>query len=417
MSADITTFDPLLKEYYTKHKVEDLSYEGTPFYAKLTKDKSAGGDGIVVPVVHGAGQGRSAGFSEAQTGATNSSALSKQFKLGFAKDYQLAIMDGPAMRRTMKDEHSFMKLSTLEINQAIKNLSRTLERKALQDGWGSVGQIASSAGISGSTITLQNIDDATNFEIGMRCVFSSSLNAATLRNTGGTTVNVVTKVNRITGVITFSAAISSVTGTANSDYVFVSGDRQDSATPSQLCILGAEAWNPYDAPSGGENFNGVDRSVDPTRLAGTRLDGTGKTAFEGLIDLMAIIARESGEGPSDIYSHHSFFQKAAKISDWKTEISESENGRVGIRGLKIIGPEGEAMLFATRNCPSDRVRAMCTEDWTLFSTGEPIELLSEDGLTMRASPTADTYESRWFFQGNLGCHAPVRQGVLKVTST
>src|SRR5690606_37988352 len=114
--------------------------------------------------------------------------------------------------------------------------------------------------ISTNTITLTEADDVRNFKIGMTLIASANADGSTPR-TGSA---VVTAVDEDTGTVTVDSA-AGITSFANSDYLFRKGD-------PGTCVDGLEVMFPLTAPTTGDSFRGVDRSVDVRRLAGCRVN-------------------------------------------------------------------------------------------------------------------------------------------------
>ena len=69
---------------------------------------------------------------------------------------------------------------------------------------------------------------------------------------------------------------------------------------------GLAAWIPSVAPTVGDNFYGVDRSIDSTRLAGVRYNGSAESIEEALVDASNLLAREGGKPEIGIMGFASF---------------------------------------------------------------------------------------------------------------
>ncbi|MHC5062025.1 MAG: hypothetical protein ACYTFK_13185, partial [Planctomycetota bacterium] len=132
---------------------------------------------------------------------------------------------------------------------------------------GEYGQISGTPGAS-TTLTLAKPDDITNFEVGQRLVFAAN-SASALRDSGAHLT--VVAVNLSAGTMVMSANLNTITGLADGDAIFVKGDYE--AADDRNKISGLAAWLPASAPGGSDSFFGVNRSVDPVRLAGHRLSG------------------------------------------------------------------------------------------------------------------------------------------------
>jgi len=225
-----------------------------------------GGRNLPVPIIWGNPQGRSASFTRAQIRGGLTNANSSAFLLSRAKDYSIGTIDNEAIDASIGDENAFLEGLTTEIDGAINSLVRSAAIAQYKSGFGEMGQIGV---ISTNTITLLNIDDITNFEVGQELDLSATLAASTLR-AYGTSGNglIITQVDRTNGILTFGFNVTDATNgiptAAANDFIFTRGDRQDSATPTALKLVGLEGWNPAAVPTS-TAFFGVNRAVDPTR--------------------------------------------------------------------------------------------------------------------------------------------------------
>lgn len=211
----------------------------------------------------------------------------ESFLLTRVADYSIATIDNQTMLASKTDKMSFLEGAKLVIDGAIRSITNSVASSLFRSGTGSIGKIATisttGAGPYTSTIALSNANDIVQFEVNMYLV-------ATATDGGAASSDVlqITKVNRSTGVITCSSAASPSVTWAAGAFLVVQGDLN-------LKPKGLAAWLPATAPTTGDNFFGVDRSVDPTRLAGVRYDGSAQSVEEAIIDASALLAREGGK--------------------------------------------------------------------------------------------------------------------------
>lgn len=408
----MTSFDAALKEYYTDDAVENMVYKDNPFFALVPKMEEFFGRNLPVPIIYGNPQGRSANFGRAQTRGQISNTAVKQFTLTRVKDYAVATIDNETIEASKNDSGAFLEAATVEIDGAIQSLTRSLATAQYHSGYGDIGVIGS---ISTTTITLATTEDVTNFEIGMELDLSASQAANTLRAYGSSGNGlIITGVNRSTGVLTFAYNVTDATNgipTATAaDYIFVRGDRQNSATPSRLKLAGLEAWIPYTSPSS-TTFFGVDRSVDPTRLGGQRLDGISMPIEEGLITLATLIGREGGS-PTHCFLNFSKYADLEKSLGAKVQYVDLKMGDIGFRGIRINGPKGEIKVLPDQNCPLNRAYILQLDTWKHCSLGKPVRVIDTDGLKMLRQVGSDGVEVRYGYYANLRCNAPSFNGVL-----
>jgi hypothetical protein len=397
MALNLTSFDAALKQHYTSDAVENLVYQDNPAMALMPKMEDFGGRNLPIPLIYGNPQGRSAGFSTAQSiGAAGATSLAA-FLLTRVTDYSVATIDNQTLEASKGNANAFMEAATTEIDGAINNLSRSLSIDMYRAGWGDRGVIGS---ISSSVITLATVDDVTNFEVGMNVVFSSSQNAAALRASGAAVA--VTAVDRSAGTVTIASTPS---GVVANDFIFAQGDRQDSATPTALKMSGFESWVPASSPTS-TTFFGVNRAVDVTRLGGQRYNSAGVPIEEALIEGAAVVAREGGK-----LDH--YFMNFAKYSALEKSLGSKvqyvdlqANAQIAFRGIQINGPKGVIKIVPDQNCPSARYFGLQLNTWKLYSLGKAVRVIDTDGLQMLRQSSADGVEVRYGFYGNVGCRGP-----------
>ena len=119
-------------------------------------------------------------------------------------DYSLASIANETIEASKGNANAFMEAATVEIDGAIESATRSLAIACFGDGSGAIGQVLATTS-SVATFTLKQIDDVTNFEVGMQLKLN-----ATKTGSSGTLSTAVTVdgINRDTGVITLSASAS-----------------------------------------------------------------------------------------------------------------------------------------------------------------------------------------------------------------
>lgn len=398
-ASTLTTFDAMMKDYYTDDRIEQKIYAKNPFLALVPKDESFPGRKVPVPIVYGNPQGRSATFSQAQAQGALTASLVEAFELTRVKDYGFITIDREAIEASEDDDGAFLEARVVEVDGIINALTRSLAIGMFRKGWGKIGTVGSS---TGSTITLDPISDAHNFAKGQVIVFSESEAGHVLRDSGDSLT--VAGVNRSTGVITFTAAVSGIAALANGDSMFVKGDRQDSATPTRLKVAGLEDWCPATAPDS-TAFFGVDRSVD-TLLYGSSYNGASDDISDALIQ-GAVMAAGLGFGIDHYFlSFTKFGLLEQELQDSVRYVDLKGPGEIGFRGIVVNGPHGPIKVLPDQNCPSNRAFGVTMEHLKLRTLKKAIRPIAGDGLQMLRQSDSDGVEVRYGFTGNLQCNAP-----------
>ena len=209
----MTTFAAALKQHYTDEKIENMVYKDNPFLAMISKYEDFGGENLKLPVKYGIPMGRSADFEKA---VTNKSATQlKAFLLTRKADYAIASIANETIEASKGNANAFIEAATFEIDGAIESATRSLAISLYGDGSGALGVVGalSTGTATNDTVTLETIQDVTNFEVGGSFVFGT-----------GTTIRTIDAINRDTGVIEFNDNVSTVGGTVSAK-IYIEGDK------------------------------------------------------------------------------------------------------------------------------------------------------------------------------------------------
>lgn len=405
MGLSIAQAAPILKEYYTAQRVENMTYKDFPLYAMLPKDKNFYGKVLPVPIQIGNPQGRSAVFATAQANKTSS--VYKDFVLTRVKDYALASVDNETAEASENEKGAFIKALTREIDSAIQAATTSLAWGLYGDGSGTIGNIsATSFSTSNTFFLLANPDDVVKFEIGQKIVFAAAASSGGLRAGGSLGI---TAVNRDTGRIDVSAALSTITSIASGDFIFTEGDRNAK-------ISGLAAWIPFVAPASGDNFFSVDRSTDATRLGGLRFDGSALSIEEALVKGLTRCNREGGR-PEVAMANYTDWGSLELALGSKVQYMVTESfGRadIGFEGIQVKTNKGVTNVIADPFCPINYIYGLTLKSWKLYSLKEPVRILDLDGNKVLREASADAVELRVGGYYQLGCDAPGHNVVIKL---
>jgi hypothetical protein len=413
-ASKFSVLQPILKEYYGPQQIKNLVYKRNKWLAMVHKEEDWSGLVVPIPVIYGNPQGGSATFSNLVSSGsgtnqvTGSSAI--RFVMQWTQDYALAVISNLVNLASRNDAGAFLKAVQNELNGALRTAENRLAGGMFRSNTGTIG--ASAAAVSTGVITLSDPMSVTQFEVGQKLEASNTDGGAGL---GGPDFGYVIAVNRSTSKITVSTTPGGAAGnptgwTGGAAWFYrVAGDRN-------LKLYGLADWLPQTDPTGGESFNGVDRSKDRTRLAGIYWDGSGQTIEEAFIDAAALVAREDGNPELALTNHTSYaaLEKAlgSKVNYVNYEHAEAQ---VGFQGIRVHGADSEINLFADRNCPGKTSYLIDPDSFTLGSMKPCPHILTElDGLTELRDPNADAMQIRIGSYAILACNAPGKNAVLKL---
>jgi hypothetical protein len=425
-----------LKELYTDDKeyMKDLVYKENPFLALVPKNESPDGFAgkyIPVPLEYGTPQGRSHSFSNAQSQQTATALVS--FFVYVIEDYQLVTITNLLMEQTKTNAGAFVDAAKLQMDGGFRNLTNNIAFELFGSGTATrvtTTSASSQTGASPNVVTLpiSNAQQIVSIEVGMLLVASTTDGGAP-----GATGVLVTAVNRATGVITGNGITLSTGATVASldanwaigsgaAYLTVSGDLPTggaSSTSSYLALSGLAAWVPVTSPASNDSFWGVNRSADPTRLAGCRYDARSYTIEEGMTNALAFLNREGGKPDLCVMDFASYAALVnalgAKVQYVQVNHDEVE---VAFEGITFQSAYGRVTVLADRSCPPQTAYLLTMNTWKLRSLGKVPHILTYgmEGLEGLRVGNADALEIRIGYYGNLICSAPGWNCVVQLSA-
>jgi len=381
MSAlNTQSFEAALKVHYTDLRIKNLVYRNNPWLAAIPKMEAFGGKMLPLPLQVGVPQGRSAVFLDAQTDKTPG--IYKDFQLERIRNYGLAAIQNEVLEASVGNANAFMQAAASEIDGILRALTQDLAGDLYGNGTGVRG--------TSSGASVPSPADPANWQV-------VTLDASTDLNTAGAVV-------------------------PDASLLFQRGDEPGTATERKK-ITGLEGWLPSTPPGAGDSFFLVDRSTDPTRLAGIRYDGTGETIEEAMIGAGALLFREGGR-PDVIFMNPLSYSELIKSLGSKVVYDLMRSSDVAdvffeaVReAVRIHLPSGSAMVVADPNCPYGRAYMLQMDTWKLYSLGMAPKILMTDGLRFLRENNADAVEVRAGYYAQMGCTAPGWNATIALTTT
>lgn len=411
-----------LKELYTDDKeyMKDLVYKENPFLALVPKNESPDGFAgkyIPVPLEYGTPQGRSHTFSNAQGNQTATQLAS--FFVYVIEDYQIVTITNLLMEQTKTNAGAFVDAAKLQMDSGFRNITNNIAFELFGSGTASRGQIGTYSNISAAiSIVLSNPAQIVNFEVGMTLRASTTDGGAPSSDTAQ-----ITSVNRVSGAIEATCSDASPDAKWAVDaYLTVDGDLPSagaSSTGSFLALSGLAAWLPTSSPASNDSFWGVNRSADPTRLAGCRFDARSYTIEEGMTNALAFLNREGGKPDLAIMDFASYAalvnSLGAKVQYVQVKHDEVE---VAFEGITFQSAYGRVTVLADRSCPPQTCYLLQMNVWKLRSLGKVPHILTYgmEGLEGLRVGNADALEIRIGYYGNLICSAPGWNCVVQLSA-
>lgn len=396
-ASDLTSVAYIYKRYYSDKQVGDLAMRDHPLFKMISKEGGFTGTAYFYSIRYGNPQGVGGTFSSTQTAAASSKGV--QLQASRKPKYGVITMDGEAMAAAEGDKGAFLDLVTQETDGVIEEMGDSLAFDLYREGYGQRGQRASA---STNVITLSVPDTARNFKVGMTVVADDTAAGSSLRS-GSTTV---TSVDEDAGTITLAsaAAISSFT---DGDYLFRIGD-------PGTCMEGLMSHFPLTAPSPGESFRGIDRTVHTRLLAGVRINDTA-TSIEENAGLTAVKIAQSGQKAKTLMLNPiNFWQVARRLNAKVTYDGGGMKASYGFEGFDIYTPAGTLRAVSDPDCPTTLGFVLNSETLYLKHLKGLPHIISDDGRPNLRQTSADGVEARSRCWVNEFCTKPGANGTFAI---
>ena len=416
-------FAAAMKKIYPQKRVELIFYKNHPFLAKVRKREDfygfdTGGTMAIAVSSSPAAGGRSTQFTDAQNNISSGS--DQRFNITRKSDYQLWRLENEVIEASSRDVGAIMKVLKFKGDGALMNLSRNLSGNLYGNGGGARGEVAAGSILAWPTITLTNPSDVVHFEVDMNINFASwdgsiPVGAGVVR----AGADRIVAVDRNAGTITFAGGAAPAAW-ADGDYIFQEGDV---TAAGGTVVTGLAGWIPTAAPVlGVDNFFGLDRGIDPTRLAGSRFNGVGLPIEEALKRISTLIVRNGGRpdtvllNPIDYERLELSLEGRARFETMTTQVGGKRSATVGFDSMIITTTAGKANVVADVDCPQGTGYMLQMDTWEFHHLkGCPHMLTRGAGEGGgRMVQDADSVEFRAVYRGNLACTAPGYNGVVQL---
>lgn len=396
-ASDLTSVAFIYKKLYSDRQVGDLAMRDHPFFSMVAKEGGFTGSNFNYPIRYGNPQGISGAFATAQTNASSSKGV--QLVATRKAKFAVITMDGEAIAASEGDRGAFMNLVTTETEGKIEELGDHLAFDSYRDGTCARGRRSS---IAGDVVTLTLADDARNFKVGQTVIADDTATGLSPR-TGSTTVAAV---DEDAGTVTLTSA-AAIVAFANSDYLFVQGEESTG-------MEGLASHFPLAAPTAGDSFRGIDRSVDARRLAGVRVDDTA-TSIEENAGLVAVKISQVGKKADQLWLSPLNFYAVARRLNAKVELQGAGGqAHYGFDSIMIHTAAGSLRCYSDPDCPPNRGYVLNSESMYIKHLRGLPHIVQDDGRPNLRQASANGIEARAASWCNLIVTLPGANGVFSI---
>lgn len=377
-ASDLNSVAYIYKRMYSPDQVGDIARREHPLFSMVEERAGFGGEDFSYAIRYGNPQGLSNSFANAQANAKSSKGV--KLRAVRKQKYGVITINGEAMAAAEGDKAAFLDLVTQETEGILEEFGDSLAFDLHRAGNGDRGRRLS---ISTNTVTLTVPDDARNFKVDMTVIASPNQNGSSPR-AGSTTVAAVDEDG---GTVTLTSA-AAITSFANNDYLFRQGDQG-------TCMEGLEALFPLTAPVVTvDSFRGIDRGVDPRRLAGVRINDPG-APLEELLGLSGVKISQVGKrGRIGCVNPINFWIAARRLS---AQVMYSDGGGTadyGFQYINVHSSAGTIKVYADADCPQDRARVLNLEYLYLKHLKGLPHIIDDDGNFNLRMNSEDAIEAR-----------------------
>lgn len=416
MTMSYAAMTAAMKEFYDGQTVTKSLVENEPTFAMLAKKTNRGGKSYPVSIMYGNAAGGSADFATAQ--ANIRAASLAEFQVITVDDYAVFRLTGKAFKASQGDKMAFMSAMSLQSDAALNVIKRSICSGLFRNGTGSLGRLNGGA-VGAATVMLLNLAEIMNFEEGMRLVASAADGGAI--RTGGVGGN-----SALLGPVDYDAGTLTTQNGNNwndatniggadpigvSDFLYRQGDAANGG--ANIKVSGFAAYIPLAAP-GAALFFGVNRSLNPVRLGGSRFNAVGMPIAQALARGAARVGRNGMGTPDYAVVNHENYAALLDALGSKKEYASFKVADVGFDGVKVYYAGGVMEVYPDHNCQADRAFLLKKDCWALGSIGEVPHMADDDGLTVHQTAAADGIEGRWRYYAQLECDNPGACGVVQL---
>ena len=264
----------MLKVYYKKEGIQNLLFRNSPLLKKIKKERVEGKEQRFA-AMYSRGGAAGGDFTAAKTQAATV-AQTAEFCVTPGQLFSVYTMNAKEVAASRSNAGAYMRVGGAKMFAASESFRKTLAAALYGTGYGELCAVPADGWSlsTGDNNTIVLPEDAImKIDVGSKLLIKAAITTA---ETSAKNTLTVTKINGTTVTCTASAD----TDAAQGDIVSLAGSMSGS---SPLLPVGLGGWLPVVKKRTGADwgtyiatsFFGVDRSVNPDRLAGAFYNGTG----------------------------------------------------------------------------------------------------------------------------------------------
>lgn len=409
MALDFTAAQGILKRYFANTAVQNsIAKKQSAIWKRMPKKTDLGGDKFAGTQILKDIFTVSPDFTIAQgLAANNATSPGLKFEMTPVDLYAPVRVSNKAEALSRTDKGAWIKAVGLAAASGMRMFHHVASVFALGTGFGEMA----STGIvytSGAGFTIGNGAVAHLVE-GMPLVAADSIHGDTLRS--ATAAN-VTAVDYSTGAVTTSVAnLNGTLGWVTGDFIFLAGARQNSATPSRVCVVGLRTWLPEVRPVTDATITTTEGTLRTgnSRAFGNQVEQSG-SQIDCIQDLVTACVVQGNAEDLSMYVSSARYRDIAKELRSDQRFMNSTNGTSGFLKLAVAASELTVEILVDRNLEDDVGYALPKGAYEFVSAGEYPFIADVNGSWIAVSD-GDTREMRLQGYGVAFMNDPAACGV------
>lgn len=398
---DMTAFDSGLKVLFPASRIAKTAYEEQPMWSWLPKNEKFYGRNMEVPIQHALPGGSSHTFSDAQSGKAPGTYT--HFTITRKKDYKLLSLDGETMEASENSMGGYIAGKDREIYGGFAGALQVLGRDLQGNGGGNTAIVAS---VATNTITFTDPSMVVGFEIGQRYVAASTDGTSGAVASGsGPGYSTVTEINYDSSpTVTFDDVSYANMDATTNKYLFLKGNFGNA-------VSGFEGWIPATAPTSGDSWQGVDRSVN-TRLSGQRFDASTYGLLEGIERGIAQFSLNGARSIDTLWVNDRRFADISLELGSRVQREAVKFGQFAYDTVVMNANNKKLRVMCDHNIKDDVAWALTRKTWEFCSLKKAPRFLHRTGSNMITEVTNDGVELRIGWYGDNVCWDVHKNGRL-----
>ena len=382
-----TAIKAMLKTYYKKEGIQNLLFRNSPLLKKIKKEMVEGKSQNFA-AMYSRGGAASGDFTAAKNQASTV-AKTAEFSVEPGQLFSVYTMNAKEVAASRTNAGAYMKIGGAKMFAASESFRKTLAAALYGSGYGEICAVPDGgwtfSGTTAKAVTLPE-DAIMKIDVGSKLVVKET------KTTAETSAAVTLTVNSING--TSVNVTPSGSATPSAGYIVCLAGSMNSSSP--LLPVGLDGWLPVYKKRTGESwsgfiddlFFGVDRSVNPDRLAGAFHNGTGasETKTTSVTTLIKKLRRQGSLCDMIVMNDDDFLAFSNEIQSTNTYFTatstkEAKKASVGFTEISAA--------FSTNyieNCIDD---PYCPKGRFYVLSSDAVEFW---GYTNTEKPVSDTVE-------------------------